>query len=48
MKIIEAGEFCRAILEGNEAYPNFADGLVFEKALQAIQDASEARAWVTL
>ena len=48
MKIIEAGEFCRAILEGNEAYPNFDDGLVFEKALQAIQDASEARAWVTL
>ena len=48
MKIIEAGEFCRAILEGNEAYPHFDDGLVFEKALQAIQDASEARAWVTL
>ena len=48
MKIIEAGEFCRAILEGNEAYPNFDDGLVFEKALQAIQDASDARAWVTL
>ena len=48
MKIIEAGEFCRAILEGNEAYPNFDEGLVFEKALQAIQDASEARAWVTL
>ena len=48
MKIIEAGEFCRAILEGNEAYPNFDDGLVFEKALQAIQHASEARAWVTL
>lgn len=48
MKIIEAGEFCRAILEGNEAYPNFDDGLMFEKALQAIQDASEARAWVTL
>lgn len=48
MKIIEAGEFCRAILEGKEAYPNFDDGLVFEKALQAIQDASEARAWVTL
>ena len=48
MKIIEAGEFKRAILEGNEAYPNFDDGLVFEKALQAIQDASEARARVTL
>ena len=48
MKIIEAGEFCRAILEGNEAYPNFDDGLEFEKALQAIQDASEARAWVPL
>ncbi|HCI01305.1 MAG TPA: myo-inositol 2-dehydrogenase, partial [Alphaproteobacteria bacterium] len=32
MKIIEAGEFCRAILEGNEAYPNFDDGLMFEKA----------------
>lgn len=48
MKIIEAGHFVRAILEDSEAFPNFADGLQFEKALQAIQDASEARAWVTL
>ena len=48
MKIIEAGEFCRAILEGDEAFPNFDDGMVFERALQAIQDASEARAWITL
>ena len=48
MKIIEAGEFVRAILEDDQAYPNFADGLAFEGALQAIQDASEARAWVTL
>ena len=48
MKIIEAGEFVRAILEDDQAYPDFEDGLGFETALQAIQDASEARAWVTL
>ena len=48
MKIIEAGAFVQAILEDDQAYPNFEDGLGFEKALQAIQDASEARAWVTV
>ena len=48
MKIIEAGAFVRAILEDTKAYPDFADGLYFETALQAIQDASEQRAWVTL
>jgi len=48
MKIIEAGAFVRAILEDTQAYPSFADGLEFEAALQAIQDASEANAWVTL
>ena len=48
MKVIEAGDFVRAILEDDKAYPDFADGLVFEKSLQAIQDSSQARAWVTL
>ncbi|MEM6388444.1 MAG: Gfo/Idh/MocA family oxidoreductase [Pseudomonadota bacterium] len=48
MKVIEVGEFVRAILEDDQAYPNFADGLVFEEALQAIQDASEAKVWRTL
>jgi len=48
MKIIEAGHFVQAILEDTQAYPNYADGLAFERALQAIQDASEARAWISL
>lgn len=48
MKIIEVGHFVKAILEDEEAYPNYADGIVFEQALQAIQDASESNAWVTL
>ncbi|MEO0676221.1 MAG: Gfo/Idh/MocA family oxidoreductase [Pseudomonadota bacterium] len=48
MKVIEAGHFVRAILEDSRAYPDFAHGLAFEKALQAIQDSSEAKAWVTL
>ncbi|MEM6896653.1 MAG: gfo/Idh/MocA family oxidoreductase, partial [Pseudomonadota bacterium] len=48
MKVIEAGHFVRAILEDTRPYPDFAHGLEFEKALQAIQDSSEARAWVTL
>ena len=46
MKIIEAGDFVRAILEDGECYPDFQKGLEFESALQAIQDASEVRAWV--
>ncbi len=48
MKIIEAGAFVKAILEGGKAFPDFEDGLWFETALQAIQDSSESRAWVTL
>jgi len=48
MKIIEAGSFVQAILEDGHAFPDFAEGLAYEKALQAIQDASETRAWVTL
>ena len=48
MKIIEAGAFVTAILEDSDPYPSFADGLVFESALQAIQDSSETKAWVTL
>lgn len=47
MKIIEVGHFVKAILEDSEAYPNFEDGLVFEAALQAVQDASETNSWVT-
>ena len=46
MKIIEAGDFVRAILEDGKCYPDFQKGLEFESALQAIQDSSEARAWV--
>ena len=48
MKIIEAGDFVRAILEDGDCYPNFQHGLAFETALQAIQDSSEQRAWVDL
>ena len=48
MKIVEAGAFVKAILEDDACYPNFDDGIVFETALQAIQDASEAKAWITL
>jgi len=48
MKIIEAGHFVSAILEDTRPYPDFAHGLEFERALQAIQDSSEARAWVNL
>ena len=48
MKVIEVGEFVRAILEDDQAHPNFADGLVYEEALQALQNASEAKAWRTL
>ncbi len=48
MKVIEAGDFVRAILEDGDCYPNFQHGLEFEAALQAIQDSSQARAWVDL
>lgn len=48
MKIIEAGDFVRAILENGDCYPNFQHGLEFETALQAIQDSSERRSWVDL
>ena len=48
MKIVEAGHFVKAILEDSEAFPNFNDGIVFETALQAIQDASETKSWVEL
>ena len=48
MKIVEAGHFVQAILEDTQAFPNFDDGMVFETALQAIQDASESKAWVEL
>lgn len=48
MKVIEAGHFVAAILEDTRPYPDFEHGLEFEAALQAIQDASEQRAWVTL
>ena len=48
MKIIEAGEFVRAILEDDKAFPDFDDGLVYEAAIQAVQDASEARAWIDI
>ncbi|MGR3492512.1 MAG: Gfo/Idh/MocA family protein, partial [Shimia sp.] len=40
MKIIEAGHFVAAILEDTRAFPDFAHGLEFERALQAIQDSS--------
>ena len=48
MKIVEVGHFVQAILEDTQAFPNFDDGMVFETALQAIQDASESKAWVEL
>ncbi len=48
MKVIEAGDFVRAILEDGDCYPNFQHGLEFEAALQAIQDSSHARAWIDL
>lgn len=48
MKIVEVGDFVKAILEDTQCYPNFDDGMVFERSLQAIQDASEQRAWVDL
>lgn len=48
MKIVEVGHFVQAILEDTQAFPNFDDGMVFETALQAIQDASETKAWVEL
>lgn len=48
MKIIEAGHFVRAILEDDSAYPDFTDGLEFERAIEAIQIASECRHWVDL
>lgn len=48
MKIIEAGDFVKAILEDRPCYPSFEDGLEFETALQAIQDSSEARSWIHL
>ncbi len=48
MKIIEVGHFVKAILENEEAFPNYADGIVFEQALQAIQDASESNSWIQL
>lgn len=48
MKIVEVGHFVQAILEETQAFPNFDDGMVFETALQAIQDASESKAWVEL
>lgn len=48
MKIVEVGHFVQAILENTQAFPNFDDGMVFETALQAIQDASESKAWIEL
>ena len=48
MKIVEAGHFVQAILEDSQAFPNFENGMVFETALQAIQEASESKAWIEL
>ena len=48
MKIIEVGAFVKAILEDDQAYPNFKDGLLFETAIQAIQDSSDEGRWITL
>ncbi|NCW04364.1 MAG: gfo/Idh/MocA family oxidoreductase, partial [Rhodobacteraceae bacterium] len=48
MKIIEVGAFVKAILEDDHAYPNFKDGLLFETAIQAIQDSSDEGRWITL
>jgi predicted dehydrogenase len=48
MKIIEVGAFVKAILEDDSAYPNFKDGLLFETAIQAIQDSSDEGRWITL
>lgn len=48
MKIIEVGEFVKAILEDGKAYPDFEDGLGFEKVIQAVQDASDQRRWIDL
>ena len=46
MKIIEAGMFCKAILEDEQAFPNFEDGYRYELALDTIQKASEEKRWV--
>lgn len=48
MKIIEVGEFVKAILEDGKSFPDFEDGLGFEIVLQAVQDASDQRRWVDI
>jgi len=48
MKVVEANEFVRAIIEDSDCHPNFDHGLEFEKAFEAIEESSETRAWVDL
>ena len=43
LKVIEAAEFLRAIADGKEAYPSFADALTIEEAIHAIAASNGRR-----
>lgn len=43
MKIIEAANFLRAIADGSNAYPSFADALHFEQVIHAIAGSNGNR-----
>lgn len=48
LKVIEIRNLVRAIERGENFYPDFAEGLLVQQVMAAIEQSSQERAWVTL
>lgn len=46
--VIEIANFLRAIAEGTEYRPDFADGVACQRILDAVQRSAEQQRWITL